>query len=330
MPSVLFIYKNKNLADQFEKHFKLNGYTIHQFYDEEIPYYQFSKLQKLENIFYRVIKKDTQHIHKINDRNFTNLSDRKLNQLKKQNLKFDFCFVIRGDLVPENVLQYARTISDKMIDYQLDGLSVSSKILDYDKLFDKIYVFDEQDVKDYPDYNLKSITNCFFEEKHLPKTIDFSYIGVNTEDRFNILETLFDKIHSINPQFNISFYLKQNDYNFKKSDHLKMLEQSLSYQECLDLSNKSKFLIDIKREEHNGLSLRFFEALNFKNKIITNNQSVKQYNFYHPNNIFITDFKNLEGLEEFISKPYHMIDCKIVSQYKFDNWIQNIFEINNL
>jgi len=328
MPSVLFIYKNKNLADQFVKHFKLNDYNIHQFYDEEIPYYQFSKIQKLENIFYRVIKKDTQHIHNINNRNFTNLSTRKLNQLKKQNLKFDFCFVIRGDLVPENVLQYARTISTKMIDYQLDGLSVSSKVLDYDQLFEQIYVFDEQDVRDYPDYNLKSITNCFFEEKCFSKTIDFSYIGVNTENRSEVLENLFDLIHKINPDFIIDFNLKQNDYNFIKSNKINMLQESMSYQECLDLSNQSKYLIDIKRAEHNGLSLRFFEALNFKNKIITNNQSVINYDFYHPDNIFITDFKNLEGLEAFISRPYYEIDEAIRSKYNFKNWINNIFKIN--
>ncbi|MGV4415009.1 hypothetical protein [Chryseobacterium sp. T1] len=325
---VLFIYKNTNLAAQFVKHFKLNGYDVHEFYDEEIPYYEFSKLQKLENIYHRIVKKDTQHIHKINDRNFDNITRKKLNQLKKQNLKFDVCFVIRGDLVPENVLKYARTISDKMIDYQLDGLSVSAKILDYDELFDQIYVFDELDVRDYPDYNLKSITNCFFEEEQLPKSIDFSYIGVDTEDRFDILEKLFDIIHFINPNFIIDFKLKQNDYNPRKSDKLKMLNQSLSYQECLDLSNKSKYLIDIKREEHNGLSLRFFEALNFKNKIITNNQFAKQYDFYHPDNIFITDYKTFAGLEEFIAKPYHHINDTIVNEYKFDNWIQNLFEIN--
>lgn len=113
MQSILFIYKNKNLAHQFVKHFKLNGYTIYEFYNEEIPYYEFSRLQRLENIYYRVVKKDTQQIHKINHRNFINLSQIKLKQLQKKQLKFDVCFVIRGDLIPENILHYARSISIK-------------------------------------------------------------------------------------------------------------------------------------------------------------------------------------------------------------------------
>ena len=328
MPSVLFIYKNTNLATQFTKHFKLNGYDVYEFYDEEIPYYEFSTLQRLENIYHRLVKKDTQHIHTINHRNFIKLTNKKLNQLTKQNLQFDFCFVVRGDLVPENVLHYARSISDKMIDYQLDGLSVSAKILDYDKLFDQIYVFDEQDVKDYPNYNLKAITNCYFEEANeIHKTIDFSYIGVNTEDRFELLEQFYLTLKKINAAYKIQFNLKQDEFHPYHSDKLIMLDKSITYQQSLELSNQSRVLIDLKRNEHNGLSLRFFEAINYHNKIITNNPAVKNYNFYHPNNIFITDFTNFDGLEEFINLPYHKLAEEITNQYNFKYWINRIFNL---
>ncbi len=327
MPSVLFIYKNTNLAKQFAKHFRLNGYSLYEFYDEPIPYYEFSGLQRLENMYYRVVKKDTQHIHNINHRNFINLTNKKLKQLQKQNLKFDYCFVVRGDLIPENVLKYARLVSNKMIDYQLDGLAVSEKILEYDNLFDQIYVFDEQDVIDYPKYNLKAITNCFFEENNsTEKSIDFSYIGVNTENRFDILSNFYDDLKAINKDFKINFYLKQDEFHAKVSEKLLLLEKSFSYQECLEISNQSKVLIDLKREEHDGLSLRFFEAMNYNNKIITNNVSVAKYDFYNPDNIYITDFKNLEGLENFIKKPFVKISDEIINQYNFKYWINRIFK----
>lgn len=328
MPSVLFIYKNTNLAAQFTKHFKLRGYSIYEFFDEEIPYYHLSLIQRLENVYYRIVKNDTQQIHKINHRNFINLTNRKLKQLKKQRLKFDYCFVIRGDLIPENVLEYARSVSTKMIDYQLDGLSVSKKILDYDQLFDQIYVFDEQDVKDYPSYNLKAITNCFFEEPLSDKEIDFSYIGVNTENRLDVLESLYNRLKNIDLNFRIEFYLKQDEFHPTISNSLILLDKPFTYQQCLDLSNQSKILIDLKREEHNGLSFRFFEALNYRNKIITNNPAVKDYDFYHPNNIYVTDYKNFEGLQEFLELTYNEIDKEIIMKYRFDNWIKNIFEIH--
>lgn len=328
MKKVLFIYKNRNLAAQFVKHFKLNGYNVIEFYDEEIPYRQYNYFQRLENIFYRLFFNNKKQIHKIDDRNFRLHSNKKLNQLKAKKLQFDFCFVVRGDLIPKNVLTYARTVSGKMIDYQLDGLSVSSKILDYKSLFDQIYVFDEQDLIDYPGYGLKATTNCYFENHCLvEKDIDFSYIGVDTGNRFKTLEKLYTDLRRINPQYNISFNLKQNEFAPKQSDLLNILSSSFSYEQCLNLSNHSKILVDLKRKEHDGLSLRFFEAMTYKNKIITNNSSAKNYDFYHPDNVFVTDFDNLEGLKEFITKPFYELPHHLKEKYNFKNWIKALFNI---
>lgn len=325
MQSVLFIYRNKNLADQFAKHFVLNGYQLYLFYDEEIPYDKISKIQKLQNVFYRVVLKNTSFIHKLHDANFVKHSNIKLKQLKKSNLKFDYCFVIRGDLIPENILKYSRSISKKMIDYQLDGLSVSKKILDYKNYFNQIFVFDESDVQNYPNYNLKAITNCFFEEdNNLKKDIDFSYIGVNTNKRLETLEKLYDYLLSINQKFNIQFFLKQHEYKPEESTKIKLLEKSLDYKTCLNLSAQSKVIIDLKRAEHDGLSLRFFEALQYESKIITNNKSVKNYDFYNPENILITNFKDFTELEKFLKIPYKKIPLEIKEKYNFKNWIKQI------
>ncbi len=324
MPSVLFIYKNKNLAAQFVKHFKLNGYYVYEFYDEEIPYYQFSKFQKLENMLYRTIKKDTQHIHNINHRNFINLTNRKLRQLKKQNLKFDYCFVVRGDLIPEKVLRYARSVSDKMIDYQLDGLSVSKKILEYQNLFDQIYVFDEQDIVDYPGYNLKSITNCFFEEDNDEKIEwDIYYTGSGLKDRNDYITNLITYLGTENFNYNINLSYVKNIIFAKK---INVIKEQIPYEKNILYTKKSRIILDFKRIEHDGLSLRFFESLNFEKKIITNNKSILKHDFYHPDNIYVTDFKNFDGLDDFMKTPYLKIDQEIIEKYNFKFWIKHILE----
>ena len=322
MSSVLFIYKNTNLAAQFEKHFRLNGYSLYEFYDEQIPYYEFSGLQRLENIYYRVVKKDTQQIHKINHRNFINLTNRKLNNLKNKNLKFDYCFVIRGDLIPENVLKYARSISTKMIDYQLDGLAVSEKILEYDNLFDQIFVFDEQDIVNYPNYNLKAITNCFFEEDNQEVIEwDIYYTGAGLDERVEKIKQLINHIKEKDCKLNINLLTGKDSI---LADNVKFLKHGISYEENILLTKKSNVLLDFKREEHDGLSLRFFEALNFNKKIITDNKAVVEYDFYNPKNIYITDFTNFNGLIDFLETPFQEIDELIKSKYNFKNWIQQI------
>ncbi|WP_143755858.1 hypothetical protein [Kaistella haifensis] len=99
----------------------------------------------------------------------------------------------------------------------------------------------------------------------------------------------------------------------------------MEYQEYLNLVEDSKTLVDIKPSYQNGLSFRIFEALGYEKKIITNNSYVKEFNFYNPDNIFVTDFENFTGLNEFLEKPYSPIDEKIVYEYSLENWLHKLF-----
>jgi hypothetical protein len=60
--------------------------------------------------------------------------------------------------------------------------------------------------------------------------------------------------------------------------------------------------------------------------MITNNKSIVNYDFYHPNNIFILTDSNLDSLEDFVKLPYVEIPEEIVMKYNFKNWIKKILE----
>ena len=326
MKKILFIYKNKTLAKKFVEHLKKNNYEVYEFFNEVIPLYDISKLQKLENIFHRFFRKDIQYIHKIYTKNFNNHSQKKLRELKKCKTKFDYCLFIRGDLVPEFVIKHARSISKKMVDFQLDGLSVSSKILDYQKYFDDIFVFDPDDVKKYPEAALHFLPNCYFGEPDfsIPSEIDLLYIGQYLDERNVQLKNLHQYLeeHQLSYTSHTSLYRGRDFIPL----HHKILHHKISttYQENIDFVKKSKTLIDFKRDEHDGLSLRFFEAMQYGKKIITDNFSVKNYDFYHPNNIFVTDFVHLDGIVDFLNKPYQSLPSELVEKYSFKNWINTI------
>lgn len=323
---ILFIYKNKTLAKKFVEHLKKNDYDVYEFFNEDIPLYEISKIQKLENIFHRFFRKDQQYIHRIYNKNFNNHCKKKLQELKKYDTQFDYCLIIRGDLIPEFVIKHARSISNKMVDYQLDGLSVSSKILDYHKNFDRIFVFDPEDVKRYPSYNLVFLPNCYFGETDFtqPSEIDLLYIGQFIEKRHQQLFSIHNYLESQQMHYSSHTSLYQGR-DFVPLHH-KILHHKISttYQENIDFVKKSKTLIDFKRDEHDGLSLRFFEAMQYGKKIITDNFSVKNYDFYHPNNIFVTNYVNLEGLVDFLQSPYQSLPSELVEKYSFKNWINTI------
>ena len=234
--------------------------------------------------------------------------------------------MLRGDLVPEQVIRHGRSISRRMIDFQLDGLSVSSKILDYQKYFDDIFVFDPDDVKKYPEAALHFLPNCYFGEPDfsIPSEIDLLYIGQYLDERNVQLKNLHQYLeeHQLSYTSHTSLYRGRDFIPL----HHKILHHKISttYQENIDFVKKSKTLIDFKRDEHDGLSLRFFEAMQYGKKIITDNFSVKNYDFYHPNNIFVTNYVNLEGLVDFLQSPYQSLPSELVEKYTFKNWINTI------
>ena len=80
---ILFIYKNKTLAKKFVEHLKKNDYDVYEFFNEVIPLYEISKIQKLENIFHRFFRKDQQYIHRIYNKNFNNHCKKKDARTKK-------------------------------------------------------------------------------------------------------------------------------------------------------------------------------------------------------------------------------------------------------
>ena len=321
---ILFIYKNQTLSKVFEENLYKEGYDLEILFKEQFKQFRLTFLQKIINIICRVFFKVNNYPIKADEENFKNFCKKSLKNLTQK--KFDYCLIIRGDLIPEFVINHARSISNKMVDFQLDGLSVSSKILDYQKYFDRIFVFDPEDVKKYPEAALHFLPNCYFGEPDfsIPSEIDLLYIGQYLDERNVQLKNL----HQYLEEHQLSYTSHTSLYRGRCFEplHPKVFQHktSTSYEGNLDFVKKSKIIIDFKRKEHNGLSLRFFEAMQYGKKIITDNVSVKNYEFYHPNNIFVTDFVHLDGILEFIQKPYHPLPETLIEQYGFKNWIKVI------
>ena len=97
----------------------------------------------------------------------------------------------------------------------------------------------------------------------------------------------------------------------------------IDFSEYLKLVKNSKVLLDFKVKEHDGLSLRFFESLKYQKKIITNNKSVVEYDFYNPKNIFILHQDNVTDLKSFIFSDYDPLPIELVEKYSFSTWLYN-------
>lgn len=97
----------------------------------------------------------------------------------------------------------------------------------------------------------------------------------------------------------------------------------MNYANVLEYIQRSSCLLEIVQKGQSGITLRTLEALFCQKKLITNNKAVKDYDFYHPNNVFIyTDETDTNDVKAFLLSPYVPISKEITDNYEIETWIK--------
>lgn len=241
----------------------------------------------------------------------------------------DYALIIRPDLISKSIINSIKSKCNYIVAYQWDGMSrfpMDKSIID---LFDKFFVFDERDLKHYPQCHF--LTNFYFDDLLKEKAIienDVFFVGSYMNDRIEemLSLSLFLKENGFSTDFHLANPNKKSInfdfYNIQTSCN------GFSFTENIQRLQKAKALLDFKNKAHYGLSFRTFEAIGYHKKLITNNELVKKYDFYNPNNIFVFNNYNFDGLKEFLESPYEDLPKDIYEKYSFTSWVKHILEIH--
>ncbi|QOW10886.1 hypothetical protein Q73A0000_11220 [Kaistella flava (ex Peng et al. 2021)] len=322
--NILLINKS-GLNQAFIKGFKDEGFSVISFFDDSFHPYTKSLFTKYTNIIRRLFLKDKEYIQRLEKADYQKKL-LKRTQVVANMYRFDYALFFRADLYPEKIVSEIREISDIMISYQYDGMKVCRNILNYTTYFDRIFVFDPDDYKNYKHIGFLPLTNCWFSDNSIarPNERDFFYVGVGIDERKKNIRN-FQK--HLSGRFSLKAWLSIPSFrNEEEFGEIKYSHSVMSYEENMQFTKSSKAIIDFKLPYHNGLSFRFFEAIFYEKKVLTNNSSVRKYDFYHPYNIFVTDFDDLAGIEEFMNLPYQKLSENIVQKYSFSNWIKYVLD----
>lgn len=274
------------------------------------------KAQAKQLLKYQIIQKEIQ----------TKLSDK----------NFDHVLVIRPDLFNRDQLQLLKKSTKNYIGYQWNGLNRFPNTLSTINLFNRFFIFDNKDLfnSEYKEHALLGTTNFYFD-MYKPEPIPHQgiiayFVGLHFDERTKSIKICAEALesHGITLDFNIRLLHKNTSAeNQYYSQNIKLIHKNIEFNENIQHINKSDILVDIVNPIHNGLSFRTFEALYYEKKLITNNMTVTNYDFYHPNNILVWDGLDISELSEFLKKPFIKIDDGIKEKYSFHNWIKNILNI---
>lgn len=317
---------------EFFKCFKENlqqiGYEVSLLFVTDRPF----KYKKISQKIYNLIQKSVfrNKAYKENLRVAQN-GEELIKTLSEINTPVDYALVIRADFLNAAAISSLKEKSKKIFAYQWDGYKRSPAARKLIHLFDSFFVFDTDDYKLYSSEfpNIKFITNFYLDNIYKSDASDGTvfFIGRYLEERttsvFRITEFFREK--GIKTNVNIVVSSKRIQKRIK-SDGINVLKEPLSYSSMLEHLKSASYILDFENAEQNGLTFRVFESLFFQKKLITNNALVAEYDFYHPNNIFVWNENNIDELEAFLYKPYKKLNEEIVKKYSFTNWLKNIIE----
>lgn len=176
------------------------------------------------------------------------------------------------------------------VSYVFTNTAKKSGAYDYGMLeklnscYDHVFAFDEADSREYGyDYNY-----LIYAPRIPLKTYELEYDALfvgGAKERLPILHRIYLKLVSLG--LKPCFYIM----GVSEADQLKNsgihYNDRIPYTYTMELTAKSKCIIDILQDGSTGIALRICESVVWNKLIITDNQGVKKEPFYSDNNILV-------------------------------------------
>jgi hypothetical protein len=120
------------------------------------------------------------------------------------------------------------------------------------------------------------------------------------------------------------FYYCIINKEFRKRKISDFRYEKLSSKEVEKIMKQSKCIVDAQYPKNTGLTMRTFETLGTRKKLITTNKDISNYDFYNKNNIMIVDRFNPIINKIFFETDYEDVDKFVYDEYYIDNWMLNL------
>lgn len=313
-----------------EKNLCFHGFEVINLCDHERDSYYPNLASRMANVWHKHVSKDGDYKKRLKFLRYQQDIESKLAALGGR--KADYALCIRANIYPKHIIETIRQHSRTCINYQWDGIDRFPDILDYLPYFDRFFVFDQSDRKKYPQHGFQTASNFYFDfplVDKLPPSDGLYFLGGHEANRVPQIQAFLAETEKLQLPLDFYLYCKDNRARELFGDRIHYIGRSgiLSFEENLAKVESSSVVVDFLNDLHQGLSFRTFDALRFDKKLITTNAAVKNYDFYHPDNILVWNGQDLSGLDEFLARPYQPLDKAVKSKYGFTNWLNYVFII---
>lgn len=196
---------------------------------------------------------------------------------------------------PPEALKYLKKKYDAyFVLYYIDpverGTSTYANYLREKDVFDLVFTFDKDDAYRY--YLRFWQTPYSVMDVKQENIMDLYFCGVD-KDRGTIINAI-----SQVEQLDFSMDVIGIDSNSRYKDErivVHKVGETISYQRVLERTLEANCILEIVRPGQVGYTLRTFEAVVYNKKLLTNNEHIKEFEFYNPK--YMKIFKSVDDID---------------------------------
>lgn len=248
--------------------------------------------------------------------------------------KKSICFIFSPDWYYPEYIKYLKENykNAKFVIYFSD--TIESKIKNIPTInikkiksdFDLVLSYNPEDVKKY-DLTYSSIYYSKINQEILDLLpnyhgIDVLFIGAE-RNRLDKIEKLYEKLKKMG--LDCYFYVvTKNKDKLKNNSGIIFTEKIMSFDEYLARTISSKYILEIVDENTTGCTLRFWEAIMYNKKLISNFKNLKNTKFYSEEKMLY--FEDIDKINEEFFKSKKSIKYNYQNENSPVNFLKIIKE----
>lgn len=253
---------------------------------------------------------------------------------------FDYVFGIRLDTLNEDLINDLRKNNPNalFLCYFWDSVKNMRSAERIAEKFDRVYTFDSSDAKVHPSWILRPLFFCndFKVTERSTGTIQFDILFIASLSKHRAI--LYSELQSFCTRYNyvlktifvskwyifLIHWFKYPEY--RKIPYSIISHQGLTRKEIAEYYSKSKVVFDSSSPNQNGLTMRTLECFGAHKRMITTNNSIKEYDIYSPNNIYIYSCDKNEAMNIFMEcDNWEEASPTTYQYYSLSGWLNSIF-----
>jgi len=262
------------------------------------------------------------------DKSFSQLKNN-LERVKSTNFS-KVIIIFGGKYIRIRHVEYLKQLysSAEFVYYAWDSLKFFPKIADILPYFDRIYSFDKNDCSKFG-MEFLPLFYTFFKENNVNTKYDYCSVMTFSREKVENYDIIKELLPENSNGYQFLYLPYKSTYFFNKIFYRKLFKKyrmkdfnfkPLSREENDNIINESKVVLDCPLKGQNGLTIRTFNALAHKKKLITTNANILDFDFYCDDNILIIDDNTQQIPLSFFKTPFNE-KFALSQMYSIDSFV---------